>query len=53
MRFPANVLSGIDDTMGSTFFDLNALQVCTAASGPPLHMLAGTGGLDAQGSREV
>ena len=27
MRFPANVLSGIDDTMGSTFFDLNALQV--------------------------
>lgn len=31
MRFPANVLSGIDDTMGSTFFDLNALQVCSTA----------------------
>ncbi len=27
MRFPANVLSGFDDTMGSTFFDLNDLQV--------------------------
>ena len=29
MRFPANVLSGFDDTMGSTFFDLNDLQVST------------------------
>jgi hypothetical protein len=27
MRFPANVLSGFDDTMGSTFFSLNDLQV--------------------------
>lgn len=31
MRFPANVLSGFDHTMGSagsTFFDLNDLQAC-------------------------
>ena len=27
MRFPANVLSGFDATMGQTFFDLNDLQV--------------------------
>lgn len=27
MRFPANVLSGFDDTMGSTFFNLCDLQV--------------------------
>jgi hypothetical protein len=28
MRFPANVLSGFDDSYGGTFFDLNQLQVC-------------------------
>ncbi len=27
MRFVANVLSGFDDTMGATFFDLTELQV--------------------------
>ncbi len=26
-QFPANVLSGFDDTMGSTYFNLNELQV--------------------------
>ena len=26
MRFVANVLSGFDDTMGATFFDLTELQ---------------------------
>ena len=33
MRFPANVLSGFDETMGSTFFDLNALQVSWGLGG--------------------
>ena len=26
-RFPANVLSGFDDSMGGTFFNLNDMQV--------------------------
>lgn len=39
MRFPANVLSGVDDTMGSTFFDLNALQVRPTRQCSRLHVL--------------
>ena len=32
MRFVANVLSGFDDTMGATFFDLTELQARTRDS---------------------
>jgi hypothetical protein len=32
MRFVANVLSGFDDTMGATFFDLTELQARVRAA---------------------
>ncbi len=36
-KFPANVLAGFEEQAGSTFFDLNTLQVHPSAGGRPTH----------------
>lgn len=41
-KYPANVLAGFESHAGATFFDLNALQVCSHCAQPhaPKQMLS-------------